>query len=211
MRQSYKEFAIDMIGRIKESCPTKFYSSGANDNAVLKILYLTSIPDTVIMKTVEVEAKKRKRFCLADLKSQIFREFKKFTRENPGFSRGELKTEVVPTARLSKLKNVLVALIIENLGDIDKLQNLSFLEKIEKLKTKKSKQVIEKELYKIENDFYSFLLKEFPDAKDCIKSSIPKVNPYKYYWKRDTYLITLRAIIKRCLKEKYNVPEFTIT
>jgi hypothetical protein len=167
--QSFEEFAKDIVGYIRNSCPSKFYVSGTNDSAFLRFLYSISVPDTLIKRTAENEAKRRKRFCLSDIKTQILNEFKTFIRNDSAFSKRGLRSEVVPRGRLSRLKKILLALIVENL---DEPMEVDFLKRIEKLKEESSNETIEKELHRIENDFYGFLLRNFPNAKSCVESSM---------------------------------------
>ncbi len=67
----------------------------------------------------------------------------------------------------------------------------------------------EKRLAELEAEFFALLFKNVPDADRLLLKAYRQVEEFRYFWSEAVFDRTLRALVKRYLREEYEVPEFT--
>jgi hypothetical protein len=201
--KSLKEYIKDIIAHLEEEYPSFSYS-GSNDIAILRNWYSMQIPLHFVLLVLS-ESPPQGRFTLSDIDRLVRERFKQFTRKEAKFALGSLQEETIPYRKLDKLYTIIKSVLLEL-----EVDNLSILERIEELKKLESLKRIEEELINLEENFYNLILKRSPYTEECRQLVTEKLKPYKFYWQKKVYEVTERALIKKCLKKKHGIPEFTL-
>ncbi|TCK05367.1 hypothetical protein [Phorcysia thermohydrogeniphila] len=202
--KSLKEYIREIVTHLEEEYPSLFFYSGSNDTAVLRDWYSMQIPLHFVLLVLS-ENPPQGRFTLCDIDRLVRERFKQFTRKEAKFALGSLQEETIPYRKLDKLYTILKSILLEL-----EIDDLSIIERLEELKGLDSLKEIEEELINLEEKFYDFLFQYSPYAESCKHLAVEKLKPYRFYWHEKVYEVTERALIKKCLRKKHGIPEFTL-
>jgi len=198
-----EKYAQEITTLIKDTFPS-FFFSGSNDTPTLREWYSLGIPTSFIHFALDGE-NLRRRFSLKDVRELVKKKFKRYSKEEARKALSTLEEERIPYLRIDKLYTVLKSVLLD-IG----VEDLSILNKLNKLKDLEDIKEIEKELISFEEEFFRLLEKKAPMSKKCKELAEKRLMPYKFYWKEKVINVTRNALIKRCLKETYGIPDFTI-
>jgi len=205
MDEKFYKYARNIIGYLSASLPN-LYHGNVDDTKILEKWFKKGIPEHFINVIIhEVTQEKGIRTRLSDIDKIVMDRFKTYKEELRKSLRDDFASEAIPERKLEKLYKLLNDILAEL-----EVYDFTALEKLKKLK-KENKLSIERQLLEIEGKFYTVLFNYSPFSKECLEQSKKKLEKYKFYWPKRTYLSTLKALIKKCLKEKHGVPEFTVT
>ncbi|WP_163328368.1 hypothetical protein GFV12_04770 [Desulfurobacterium thermolithotrophum] len=202
--KSLSEYIDEIQIGLEEAYPGKFFFSGSNDLSVVRRWYSLNIPLGFVLLALSDE-ELPKRFSLKDIDELVVKKFRKYAQDEAKFALGALRKEVIPYAKLEKLYKILQSILLE-IG----IEDFSLLEKLKELKRIEDIKQLEEELINFEKTFYSFLYKNSPFRKECKNYAEKLLAPYNIYWHKKVLQLTKKALIKKCLKEKYGIPDFTI-
>ena len=202
--KSLSEYLNEIKTTLEETYPGSFYYSGSNDTAVVREWYSLEIPLGFVLLTLS-EEKLPKRFSLKDVRNLVKNRFKNYAKEEAKKALKTLKKDPFPYLKLDKLYKILKSVLLE-VG----VEDLSILEKLRELKKLEDIRQIENELIRFEETFYEFLSKKSPLGEKCKEVAEKKLSPYRIYWHKKVLQLTEKALIKKCLKEAYGIPDFTI-
>jgi len=201
MDKTLSEYKQEIVAYISQAFPGLQFR-GSADMKLLERWYYLGIPNTLIMKYVtEMEDTPPK--TLKELQTIIEKRFKEDKRKEKKQLKILLKSYSSPQERLRYLYEILQAVLISISVD-----NILILEKLKELE-KCEVETIEVELEKFEELFYKFLFEHSKDKDNILVEAAKKLEPYRFYWSEKIYKITLKALIKKLLKEKYEIPDFT--
>jgi len=204
MGKKFTEYAREIVNYLSESFPS-LYHGGSDDSQILRKWYRKRIPEHLIKLIIEeLPAKDAKNIKLSDIDRAVMERFASYIREEEKTLRREIERERIPERKLEKLakliQNILIEIGVDDLSVAERIGKLSELDTF----------TAEKELYRVEREFYRMLLRSSPHSKECIERSKEQLKKYRFYWPRDSYFTTLKALVKKCLKEKHEIPEFTV-
>jgi hypothetical protein len=202
--KSLKEYAKEIVTHLEEEYPSLFFYSGSNDTAVLRDWYSMQIPLHFVLLVLS-ENPPQGRFTLRDIDRLVRERFKQFTRKEAKFALGSLQEETIPYRKLEKLYTILKSILLEL-----EVEDLSIIEELQELKNRDSLKEIEEELINLEEKFFNLLFEYSPHSEACKQMVTEKLKPYRFYWHERVYEVTERALIKKCLRKKHGIPEFTL-
>ena len=202
--KSLSEYLNEIKTGLEEAYPNSFFFSGVNDTPTVREWYSLDIPLGFVLLTLS-EEKLPRRFSLKDIGDLVKKKFKSYTRKEAKDALGTLREETIPYLKLDKLYKILKSVLLE-VG----VEDLSILEKLRELKKLEDIRQIENELIRFEETFYEFLSKRSPLGEKCKEVAEKKLSPYRVYWHKKVLQLTEKALIKKCLKEAYGIPDFTI-
>ncbi|WP_457569895.1 hypothetical protein [Desulfurobacterium sp.] len=202
MDRSFSEYAREIIRYISETFP-HLHFKGSDDQKIIKRWYHLRIPDNFVMKCVtEMEGDSPK--TLKELGKRIEKLFKlekkKERKKINQLYKGPLTTSERLQCLYDILQDVLLSLPVDNVLILEKLREISELDD----------ELIEEQLEIFEDDFFTFLLNNSPDKDEILKEATAKLERYRFYWDEKIYKITYKALVKKILRERYEIPEFTI-
>ncbi|OMH40811.1 hypothetical protein [Desulfurobacterium indicum] len=203
MDRSFSEYAREIIKYISETFPYLHFK-GSDDQKIIKRWYHLRIPDKFVMKCV-TEMQEDSPKTLKELGKRVEKLFKlekkKERKEKKQlYKEGPLTTSERLQCLYDILQDVLLSLPVDNVLILEKLREISELDD----------ELIEEQLEIFEDDFFAFLLNNLPDKDEILKKVTAKLERYRFYWDEKIYKITYKALVKKTLRERYEIPEFTI-
>jgi hypothetical protein len=112
-----------------------------------------------------------------------------------------------PYQRLNRLIEFVEGLFkelgVEDATLVSRLKELQSEENLESFR-------VEKRLQEAEEALFQLLKERSPFAKECEERAERLVEDYSFYWHSKVLELTKEALIKKCLREKHGVPEFTV-
>ncbi len=203
MDEKFSEYARNIVGYLSDSLST-FYQGGVDDTKILESWFKRGIPEHFIKVIIhELVNEKGNKVKISDIDKLVKEKYRNFRKEEEKTLRSAYEFENIPEKKVLKLyeilKNVLLEIDIDDFSIIEELKNISGTSKFQ----------LEKDLIRFEGKFFTFLFKHSPFSKDCLTQAREKLESYKFYWPAKTYELTLKALVKKCLKEKHGIPEFT--
>jgi len=200
-----REFIKEVLSYIEAEFPNTFYHSGSNDTVLLRKWHSMGITPQHISHALSEEPPEG-RFTLQDIDSTVPKYYTRFLSQEAEDARNTLEKETIPHERLRKLSKVVKLTLIE-LGAHDS----SIPEQISRLALEESNLLkLERALSKLEEHFYAILLKRSSHTKECLKSAEKALRQYGNYWEPEIVKMTKTALVKKCLKEKHRIPEFSV-
>ncbi|WP_297445310.1 hypothetical protein [Desulfurobacterium sp.] len=202
MDRNFNEYAQEIIKYIAETFPN-LYFRGNDDLKIIKRWYYLAIPETFIMKCVtEMEGDSPK--TLRELGKKIENLFKIQKKKEREKINKLYKSPLSAAERLQYLydilQGILLSLPVDNVLILEKLKDISELDG----------DLIEEALEGFEDDFFAFFIKYLPEKEEILKEAAAKLERYRFYWDEKIYKITYKALVKKMLRERYEIPEFTI-
>ncbi len=202
MDKSLSKYVERVAGYISQVFPSLQFR-GSNDVKVIERWYHLGIPDKSVMSYVtEMEESAPK--SLKELQKEIINRFKIEKRKEKKNADMLLRSYVSPQERLrylyTSLQAILLSLPVDNVIILEKLREMEDFDN----------DLIEKELESFEEVFYKFLYSNSQERNEIFKKATDRIASYRFYWDEKVCKMTLKALIKKLLKEKYEVPDFTI-
>lgn len=202
--QSLSEYVNELKVGLEEAYPDSFFFSGANDLPTLREWYALNVSLGFVLLALN-EEKLPRRFSLKDIDSLIKKKFRNYARSEAKDALGTLNEENIPYIKLDKLYKILKSILLE-VG----VKDLSILEILKELRKLEDVMQIERELINFEVTFYKFLFRKSKLADKCKERAEKELFPYKIYWNEGILRLTRSSLIKKCLKDAYGIPDFTI-
>ncbi len=194
-RGDFKRYLIDLNSLLNEELEGKYYQT-SDDNSIAYELFRANVSPIEVLEVFMTILKEspKERLSLRDLRP-FLSELTQKEQESKVITPYEKVSRLI-----SYLKYLFAELEVEDDGIIGKLEKL--LEEEELFK-------IEKELYKVEEELFKLLEATSPFYQECLKKALKATNRFSFYWKGKVLEITRKAIIKKCLREKHGIPEFS--
>ncbi len=203
-RKSLEEYLNEVKVALEEEYPDSFFFSGASDMAVVRNWYKLGIPPHFVLLALNNDAPP-KRFSLFDIDELVRKKYRSFTRDEAREASVSIYSETIPYRKLEKLYTILKSVLMEvNVNDF------STIEAVLELRELNDRVLIEKKLSDIERKFFSVLAKNSPFSHECLRQAERKVSMFKFYWQPKVLSATKKALLKKCLKEKHGVPDFSL-
>ncbi|SNR61787.1 hypothetical protein [Desulfurobacterium atlanticum] len=201
MDKTLSEYKREIVSYISQTFPNLQFR-GSADIKLLERWYYLGIPHTFILKYVtEMEDNPPK--SLKELQEVIERRFKADKKKEKEHLNMLFKSYSSPQERLRYLYDILQAILISISVD-----NVLILEKLKELENC-DVETVEVELERFEELFYKFLFEHSRDKDEILLEAVKELEPYRFYWDEKIYKMTLKALIKKLLKERYEIPDFT--
>ncbi|WP_457568232.1 hypothetical protein [Desulfurobacterium sp.] len=203
MDKEFSEYANEIVKYISETFPGLHFR-GNNDLKIIKEWYYLAIPEKFIMKFV-TEMEENPPSSFEELGKKVIEMYKvEKSRERKQIKMDMHNTNLSPGEKLKCLYNilqdVLLSISVDNVFILEKLKEISELDD----------ELIEEQLEEFEDVFFSYLLNHVPDRERLKRDAAARLEKYRFYWDEKIYKITYRALIKKILRERYEIPEFTI-
>jgi len=117
----------------------------------------------------------------------------------------ESEEEVInPYEKISRLISYLNYFLLEL-----KVKDKTLVKKLESLLEEEELLVVERELYKVEEELFKLLKEKSPFYQECLRKALKVTNKFSFYWRGKVLELTKEALIRKCLREKYGIPEFS--
>ncbi|WP_456397476.1 hypothetical protein [Desulfurobacterium sp.] len=202
MDRSFSEYASDIIKYISETFP-HLHFKGIEDQKIIKHWYYLRIPSNFVKKCVtEMEGDSPK--TLKELGRRIEKLFKLEKRKERDKISQLYRSPLTTSERLQCLydilQDVLLSLPVDNVLILDRLKEIREFDD----------ELVEEQLEIFEDDFFAFLLNNLSDKDEILKEVTARLERYRFYWDEKIYKITYKALIKKILRKRYEIPEFTI-
>jgi hypothetical protein len=201
--RSFKEYLNEVKELLTESFAEKFFFSGASDVQAARELYSLGVEPIYLLYVLQEEGLGG-RFCLSQVKELVKEKYKRDTENDARKAAQSYYCEVLPYRRLEKLaaivKSVLVKLEVEDFGIVERLKELQEEEELLE---------IERELMRLEELLFKLLERTSPYAKECEEFASRHLEKYAFYWNEKLLELTKKALLRRCLRLKHGIPEFT--
>ncbi len=203
-KKTLGEYVNEVKAALEEVYPNSFFFSGASDMAVIRNWYKLGIPPHFVLLALNNDSLPN-RFSLFDIDEVVRKKYRSFTKTEAKEASVLIASETIPYRKLEKLYTILKSILLEL--DID---DFSCIDPILELKNLNDKTMIERKLEDLEKKFFSILLENSPFASECLKQAEKRLSRFRFYWKKDIALVTKKALVKNCLKEKHGVPDFSL-
>ncbi|ADU96440.1 hypothetical protein Theam_0468 [Thermovibrio ammonificans HB-1] len=172
-----------------------FRLGGPYDMEVIRQWFRYNLPPYYLLR---LKDELPESFTLRDIGDFVLRRF--LSERNVSF----VPSPVGPSSALERL----ALRVREILGELG-VSDFSIAERILELAADDDLLEVEKELYSLEKHFFKLLAARSPYAKECREFARKKLEPFRTRWSDKVLALTEQALVKRCLWEKHNVPEFT--
>ncbi len=194
-KEAFRKYLLDLNSLLNEELEGKYYQT-LDDSSIAYELFKAKVNPIKVLEVFMTILKEspKERLSLRDLRP-FLRELTEKEQEGKA---------ITPYERVSKLISYLKYLFAE-LG----VEEDNLIRKLEKLLEEEELFKIEGELYRIEEELFKLLEANSPFYQECLKRALKATNRFSFYWKGKVLEITRKAIIKKCLREKHGIPEFS--
>jgi hypothetical protein len=201
--RSFKEYLNEVKELLTEGFAENFFFAGASDVQAARELYSIGVKPIYLLYVLQEEGLSG-RFCLSQVKELVKERFKREAEREAKQAVQSYYGEVLPYKRLEKLaaivRSLLVKLEVEDFGIVERLIELQEEEELLE---------IERELMRLEELLFKLLESRSPYSKECKEMADKYLEKYAFYWNEKLLELTRKALIKKCLRLKYGIPEFT--
>ncbi len=194
-KEAFRRYLIDLNNLLNEELEGKYYQTSDDTTIAYKLFKANINPIKVLEVFMNIQRESPKeRLSLKDLKPFL----KELTEK-------EREEEVItPYEKITKLIDYLNYLFLEL-----KVKDKTLVRKLESLLEEEELLVVERELYKVEEELFKLLKEKSPFYQECLKRALKATNRFSFYWKGKVLDLTKEALIKKCLREKHGIPEFS--
>lgn len=194
-REDFRRYLIDLNNLLNEELEGKYFHSSDDTKIAYKLFKAGINPIKVLEIFMNIQRESPKeRLSLKDLKPFL----KELTEK-------ESEEEVInPYEKISRLISYLNYFLLEL-----KVKDKTLVKKLESLLEEEELLVVERELYKVEEELFKLLKEKSPFYQECLRKALKVTNKFSFYWRGKVLELTKEALIRKCLREKYGIPEFS--
>jgi len=201
--KSLEDYARDLLSCIRDHFDN-FQWGGSDDYNVIREWYQMGIEPHYVALAIS-ESNVSGIFRLQEVKDIVKRWYRSECKEEADEARKTLKNETLPYNKVEKLAKIVKSVLIEL-----EASDFSVVRKILSLRDYPSLKEVEEALYSLEEEFYKLLEKTSPKAKKCKERAEKLLLRYEFYWDENVLKATKKALVRKCLRQIYGIPEFSV-
>jgi len=201
--KSLEDYAKDLLSCIRDHFGT-FQWRGSDDYSVIREWYQMGIEPHYVLLALS-ESNINGNFRLQEVNDIVKRWYRGECKEEANEARKTLRRETLPYNKVEKLAKIVKSVLIE----LD-ISDFSIVKKILSLRNYPSLKEVEEALYSLEEEFYKLLEKTSPKAKECKERAEKLLLRYEFYWDENVLKATKKALVRKCLRQIYGIPEFSV-